>query len=49
MKKKKQPTLASVTALLSQDKIPAAGNNCSHCNYLREASEYENYHQDIAI
>tara|TARA_B100000886_G_C20340228_1_gene456320 strand:+ start:225 stop:812 length:588 start_codon:yes stop_codon:yes gene_type:complete len=41
--------LREVTALLSQDKIPAAGNSCSHCNYLREASGYENYHQDIAI
>ena len=41
--------LREVTALLSQDKIPAAGNSCSHCNYLKEASGYENYHQDIAI
>tara|TARA_Y100000816_G_C25825897_1_gene432043 strand:- start:108 stop:662 length:555 start_codon:yes stop_codon:yes gene_type:complete len=41
--------LREVTSLLSQDRIPSPGNSCSHCNYVREAAEYDNHIHEIAI
>ena len=41
--------LREVTSLLSQERIPSPGNSCTHCNYLREASGYDNHIHDIAI
>ena len=41
--------LREVTSLLSQERIPSPGHSCTHCNYLREASGYENHIHDIAI
>ncbi len=44
--------LREVVALLSSDKIPQPGGNCSHCNYVQEINNFEghnNFQPDVAL